>query len=91
MRADGRSHPIASGYRPVCRFGSADGTPTDVGLCELATTQPTEPGAAGAGVLSFDESVSPAVRELATVGAEFGLAEGSRVVATAVVRQTVDV
>jgi translation elongation factor EF-Tu-like GTPase len=84
----GRSTPVKSGYRPLCRFTAPDGQTTTVGMCqlELGAADHVMPGDRGAGSLVFVEDVAALVRSLASAGTQLDLAEGNRVVGHATVR-----
>jgi hypothetical protein len=84
---EGRSTPIANGYRPLCVFAGEDGSETVVGLCQLELAGKLMPGGVGEGTLGFAPEVSDLVRSLLRVGSEFGLAEGREVIGTARVLQ----
>jgi hypothetical protein len=84
--AGGRSHPIATGYRPLCVIKGPGGDERIFGLCELQLDGQLAPGDSGEGRLSFDISVSDEVRALLRVGSRFLLAEGARQIGSAEVR-----
>jgi hypothetical protein len=81
--AGGRSRPIETGYRPICRFPDRYEHETVVGLCELELPEPLNPGTSGEGRLSFDAAVSGQVRSLISRGSRFVLAEGPNVIGAA--------
>lgn len=54
-----------------------------IGLCELETPVPIEPGRGGRGTLIFDERVASEALQAAKEGVAFEMAEGDHVVATA--------
>jgi hypothetical protein len=84
--AGGLSHPIVSGYRPLCVVEGPGGDERIFGLCELLLDHPLAPGDTGEGRLLFDVSVSDEVRGLLPGGSRFALAEGARQIGWAQVR-----
>jgi hypothetical protein len=84
----GRSTPVMSGLRPLCRFIDPDGQVITVGMCqlELHDVDRVAPGASGSASLVCAPDVSELVRRLARVGTEFELAEGNTVIGRALVR-----
>jgi translation elongation factor EF-Tu-like GTPase len=83
----GRTHPVRSGYRPICLIPVTDGPDVMVGMCELSLDNPLTPGETGVGRLKFARAVSELVRSLVRVGSRFALAEGNHPIGHAEVRE----
>jgi hypothetical protein len=80
-----RDRPLEPGNRPLCNVHRPERGDIDIGLCEVASTDPPAPDESTRMMLRFDRAVTAEVDRYLKPGTEFLLTEGKTPFATAIV------